>query len=179
MVQFRRNYVPGGSYFFTLTLIDRRSTLLADRVDLLRQAFRDETAKRPFEILAIVVLPEHLHAVLTLPAGDSDYSQRWRGIKSGFSRAVSQAGIRVAQNARGEYRLWRRRFWEHSIRDERDLQTHVDYIHYNPVKHGWVTRAADWPYSSLHRYVRLGWLNADWGGEAMEFGDQGFGEPEV
>ncbi len=178
MVKFRRNYVPGGTYFFTVTLRDRRSSALTEHIDLLRKSFRDTIEEHPFEIVAISVLPEHLHAILTLPENDSDYSRRWQAIKSRFSMSLVKSGVPLGKDRRGEYRFWRRRFWEHTIRDEQDLEAHVDYVHYNPVKHGWVTRAVDWPFSSFHRYVRLGWLNVDWGAEPLEFGDGEFGEPD-
>jgi putative transposase len=112
---------------------------------------------------AVVVLPDHLHTVWTLPRDDSDYSSRWRAIKSRFTRAIRKRGVSLIPNAKGEYDLWQRRYWEHTIRDMDDLQRHVDYIHYNPVKHGLVKRVADWPFSSFHRYVRLGWISPDWG----------------
>jgi len=178
MVKFRRNYVPGGTYFFTVTLRDRQSRILTERVGLLREIFRDVRKEHPFEIVAIVILPEHLHTVLTLPEQDADYSRRWQAVKGRFSGALVKSGVPLHKDHRGEYRLWRRRFWEHTIRDEQDLETHVDYIHYNPVKHGLVQRAADWPYSSFHRYVRLGWLNEDWGTDPSGFDDMEFGEPE-
>jgi putative transposase len=177
MVRFRRNLVPGGTYFFTLTLRDRRSNTLTDHVDLLRAAFRAARKRRPFEIVAIAILPEHLHTVMTLPEGDSDYATRWRAIKGGFSRALSRAGVPLEKDSRGEYRLWQRRFWEHTIRDEQDLANHVDYVHYNPVKHGLVSRVSDWPWSSFHRFVRVGWANPDWAAEPVDFGAAEFGEP--
>jgi len=113
---------------------------------------------------AIVVLPDHLHAVWTLPPNDADFPGRWKAIKRHFTHALLTHGVSLARNAKGEYSLWQRRYWEHTIRDETDLQRHVDYIHYNPVKHDVVARASAWPFSSFHRYVRLGWLSADWGG---------------
>ena len=177
MVAYRRNYVPGGTYFFTVTLRNRRSRILIEQIDLLRAAFRDVVHERPFTIDAIVVLPEHLHAVMTLPASDADYSGRWRAIKSAFSRSLAKAGHSLPKDRRGEYRLWQRRFWEHTIRDADDLQTHVDYTHYNPVKHGLSSRAADWPYSSIHRFIRRGWVGADWGVAPESFRDADFGEP--
>ena len=176
MVQFRRNYVPGGTYFFTVTLRDRRSETLVEHIDLLRDTFRAVRQKRPFEIIAIVVMPEHLHTVISLPEGDADYSGRWRSIKGGFSRSLVKAGLPLVKDKRGEYRFWRRRFWEHTIRDERDLRAHVDYIHFNPVKHGLVSRVADWPWSSFHRYVRRGWLEPDWAAEPGLFAGDGWGE---
>jgi len=101
----------------------------------------------------------------TLPPGDVDYAHRWRLIKARFSSALADAGKPFIRNARGEYNVWQRRFWEHTVRDEKDLQAHTDYIHYNPVKHSLVTRVCDWPYSSFHRFVRLGWLSPDWAGD--------------
>jgi putative transposase len=111
---------------------------------------------------AIVILPDHLHAIWTLPDGDADYSGRWRAIKSRFTRELRASGIPLTCDDRGEYRLWQRRFWEHTIRDDNDFNRHVDYIHWNPVKHGLTFRVADWPYSSFHRYTRLGLLPEDW-----------------
>ena len=177
MVQYRRNDVAGGTYFFAVALHDRGAQLLVEHIDLLRAAFREVRQANPFEIVAIVVLPEHLHAIFTLPEGDADYSTRWKLIKGGFTTRLRKAGVALAKDRRGEYRLWQRRFWEHTIRDDRDLSVHVDYIHYNPVKHGLVTRVRDWPYSSFHRYVRRGWLPADWGcdpglGDVGDFGER-------
>lgn len=162
MVLYRRNRVAGGSYFFTLTLADRRARLLTDHVDVLRDVVRRVRAARPFETVAMVVMPEHLHAVWTLPDEDDDYSGRWRAIKTGFTHGLRQAGVSLQPNARGECAVWQRRFWEHTVRDELDLAHHVDYIHYNPVKHGWVKQVKDWPWSSFHRYVRQGVLPGDW-----------------
>jgi putative transposase len=165
MVFYRRNFIAGGTYFFTTTLADRKCDWLVKHVDLLRAAFRDARRERPFAIEAVVVLPDHLHCIWTLPPGDADYSHRWRLIKSHFSRALSVRAAPVRKNAKGEYNVWQRRFWEHTVRDERDFQAHVDYIHYNPVKHVLVARVGDWPYSSFHRFVRMGWLDADWAGD--------------
>ena len=162
MVFYRRNFVAGGTYFFTATLADRKCDWLVRHVDLLRAAFRHARRERPFAIEALVVLPDHLHSIWTLPPGDADYSHRWRLIKAQFSRDLLLAGAPIHQSAKGEYNVWQRRFWEHTVRDEADLLAHVDYIHYNPVKHGLVTRVSDWPYSSFHRFVRMGWLSADW-----------------
>lgn len=147
-----------------MTLRDRRSTLLVDRIDDLRQAFRTVKRERPFRLEATVVLPDHLHAIWTLPEGDDGYSGRWRAIKTRFTRLTGAAGIGLTRNAKGEYDLWQRRFWEHTVRNERDLQTHVDYIHFNPVKHGCVKRVQDWPHSTFHRYVRAGLYPIDWAG---------------
>jgi len=174
MVRYRRNLVPGGTYFFTVTLTDRRSTVLVDHVDVLREAFRIARRELPFAIDAIVVLPEHLHMMMTLPQADIDYSGRWRRIKSLFARSVSRH-MPLQRNSRGEFALWQRRFWEHTIRDDGDFERHADYIHFNPIKHGLVTRVSDWPYSSFHRYVELGILPNDWAGE-VEVPGTSFGE---
>lgn len=174
MVLYRRNRVPGGTYFFTVTLWNRRSSLLVDRIDDLRESVRHVLREKPFRIDAWVVLPEHLHAVLTLPPGDDDYSGRWKFIKGRFTHRLVAAGLPIAKNKRGEYALWQGRFWEHTIRDEADFAHHVDYVHYNPVKHGWVRRVRDWPYSTFHRDVAAGICPADWGGDISESpGDYG------
>jgi putative transposase len=174
MVRYRRNFVPGGSYFFTVTLADRRSSALVDYIDAVRAAFRAGRRERPFAIDAIVILPDHLHSIFTLPPGDADFSGRWRRIKGHFSNQVIAAGAAIKRRPNGEYALWQRRFWEHTIRNEDDFARHVDYIHFNPVKHGLVSRVRDWPYSSLHLYVRQGLLAEDWAGDASE-GGPGYG----
>jgi len=175
MVHYRRHRIAGGSYFFTVTLNDRRSRVLTDHIDHLRAAFRATQRTKPFVIDAIVILPEHLHTVWTLPPGDADYSGRWHSFKSRFSRALRTAGQPLPRHANGEHALWQRRFWEHTIRGARDYERHVDYLHYNPVKHGYVPAVADWPYSSFHRYVRQGLLPAEWAGND-EVQEGGFGE---
>jgi putative transposase len=137
-----------------------------ENIDLLRGAFREVMANHPFTIEAIVILPDHLHAVWTLPRGDSSYSTRWRLIKSAFSRRCRTGDggrISASRQSKGERAIWQRRFWEHQIRDEQDFIHHVEYIHYNPVKHGWATSATAWAYSSFRRYVRAGLYPADWG----------------
>jgi putative transposase len=155
-------------------LRDRRADTLVRYVDSLRNAMRHERARRPFTVDAMVVLRDHVHAVWTLPSGDSDYSGRWRSIKSGFVRRLQTQGLALTANAKGEHAVWQRRFWEHQIRDELDLARHVDYIHINPVKHGWAERVADWRWSTFHRYVRLGMLPIDWAAEPSMEGT--FGE---
>ncbi len=176
MVNYRRNYVQGGSYFFTVNLQDRQSKLLIDHIDLLREAFRTVRSQQPFSIIAIVILPEHIHTIWELPPDDDNYSSRWRAIKSLFTRSLVKKGVELSKNKKGEYSLWQRRFWEHTIRDENDLQRHVDYIHYNPVKHGWVDSVKEWEYSSFHRYVKLGWIGEDWGGDQVDDLGLSFGE---
>jgi len=162
-MRYRRAQHRGGCYFFTLNLANRQSRLLIDQIDLLRTVVCNVRQRHPFNIDAMVVLPEHLHAVWTLPEGDGDYAMRWMLIKSNFSRGVPNGEVISASRKRKEERgIWQRRYWEHLIRDENDYARHLDYIHYNPVKHGHADRAVDWPYSSIHRYIRQGDLTADW-----------------
>ena len=166
----------GRDLFLYGTLADRRSTALVDHIGMLRSAFHAARGARPFAIDAIVVLPEHLHAVLTLPANDADFSGRWWRIKGHFSSALIEAGLHLKRWPNGDLALWQRRFWEHTIRDDRDFARHVDYVHFNPVKHGLAQRVRDWPYSSFHRYVREGQLPEDWAGDVSEK-EADFGEP--
>jgi putative transposase len=165
MVRYRRNRVPGGTYFFTVTLRDRRGDTLVRHADALKSAWRAAHARVPHDVVAVVVLPDHLNAVLTMRDAMGDYSRLWQDIKKGFTRRIFA----------GDASPWQHRFWEHTIRDERDLQAHVDYVHINPVKHGLVARVVDWPHSSFHRYVRRGWLPADWADAPDAVGS--FGEP--
>ena len=164
MANYRRNWLPGGTYFFTVNLAQRRDTdLLTRHVDLLRHAVRVTKTAHPFDIVAWVVLPDHMHAIWSLPPDDADYALRWRAIKSIFSRGLAATEhTPSARLNRGERGIWQRRFWEHTIRDERDLENHIAYIHYNPVKHGHCTMPNDWPHSSSHRFVRDGTLSLDW-----------------
>ena len=175
MVLYRRNRIAGGRYFFTVTLSDRKSHILTQHIGLLRAAFWQTQSQWPFTIDAIVILPEHLHAIWTLPPDDHDYSSRWRAIKSRFTHALCRTGITVPRDVNRECRLWQRRFWEHTLRNEQDFIHHVDYIHYNPVRHGYVVSVADWPWSSFHRYVKQGLLPRDWAGDGChvrgEFGE--------
>jgi len=167
MVNYRRNYVPGGTYFLTITLADRSATLLVDEIELLRSAVQATRSSYPFHVDAICVLPEHLHVLMTLPEGDSDFSRRVQGLKSQFTKALAKRQS-LTRNARGEYSLWQKRFWEHTIRDEADFRAHADYIHFNPVKHGHVACVKDWPHSSFHRFVKDGVYPLDWGGLNLE-----------
>ena len=143
--------------FFTVNLLERRSRLLVENIDVLREAIRATKQTMPFHIDAWVVLPEHMHAIWTLPPDDDNYSGRWRAIKKTFSKSISvneyRSQVRIKRHERG---IWQRRFWEHTIRNDHDYVAHVDYIHFNPVKHGWVKAAKDWPYSSFHRFVAHG-----------------------
>lgn len=165
MTNYRRNFVEGGSYFFTLTLADRKSRLLLDEAEPLRQAFQRIKKELPFNLDAMVVLPEHLHCIWTLPGDDSDFSTRWKKIKAGFSRRLPKTERpRESYIRKGERGIWQRRYWEHTLRDEDDFARHVEYIHYNPVKHGHVRMVREWPHSSFHRYVREGKYPIDWAG---------------
>jgi putative transposase len=167
MPNYRRAFIPGGTWFFTVNLLARKNNdLLVREIDLLRATVRAVRNRYPFQINAWVVLPEHMHTVWTLPPGDADFSKRWRLIKSGFSRALPKTEYRSnVRKMAGERGIWQRHFWEHCIRDEQDFESHVDYVHVNPLKHGLVTRVKDWSYSSFHRYVEKGVCPAHWGGD--------------
>ena len=137
MVQYRRNFIPGATYFFTATLVDRTSWTLVDHVSTLRTAFRIARQEHPFTIDAIVILPEHLHSLWTLPRGDSDFSGRWRRIKTCFTHRLAAAGVPLKRRRNGEYALWQRRFWEHTIRNDIDFERHVDYVHSTQSNTSW------------------------------------------
>jgi putative transposase len=157
--------VKGGTYFFTVNLVERKRKLLTEHIDVLRTAFHAVKEAHPFRMDAVVILPDHLHTIWTLPQDDDDFSLRWRQIKSAFSREIEKVErISKSRAGRNERGIWQRRFWEHAIRDENDFTRHLNYIHFNPLKHGYVQRVVDWPYSSFHQYVRLGIYTADWGG---------------
>ena len=176
MSAYRRNYVPCGTYFFTVVTAGRRRILTSELGRAcLRRAILAERAVRPIQILAFVLLPDHLHAVWALPEGDADYSTRWRKIKEAFTRSLSKEGALVAAPGPPSGRIrereaWQRRFWEHTCRDEDDLKRCVDYVHWNPVKHRLVGRVGDYPWSSFHRFVREGEYEPDWGGKEPESG---------
>lgn len=157
MSNYRRHYIPGGSWFFTVNLKNRQSDVFIRHVDVLRKATSFVKQRKPFHIDAWVILPDHMHCIWTLPANDSDFSGRWRDLKKMFTRSLN----------RGE--VWQPRFWEHTLRDEEDMRRHRDYININPVKHGWVARVRDWPYSTFHRDVRDGIYSPDWAGEVGEW----------
>ncbi len=167
MVNYRRNRVAGGTYFFTVTLQDRRSDLLVREINALKQAWRSAAQRVPHRVLGAVVLPEHLHAVIQMDASTDDYPRLWQDIKKRFTRRVF---------APGHQSPWQARYWERTIRDASQLQACVDYVHINPLKHGWVTAVRDWPHSTFHRYVREGLLPEDWAC-SVPVADVGFGEP--
>ena len=168
-MQYRRAQTQGGTYFFTVVTDKRRSFLCeTENIQILRSAFTAIKAKHPFTIDAIVILPDHLHCLWTLPTGDSDYSKRWRLIKSAFSRqcgAQYKAAVTRSRQKKKEQAVWQRRFWEHEIQNENDFNQHVDYIHYNPVKHGHAESPAEWSYSSFQRYVERNLYELNWGAE--------------
>ncbi|WP_250458900.1 REP-associated tyrosine transposase [Microbulbifer litoralis] len=161
-VEYRRAYVPGACYFFTV-VTERRKPLLIDHIGRLRKAFRQILTKHPFEVQAIVILPDHLHTIWKLPEEDEDYSSRWKKIKRIFSTGFPSRAHTDSQKNKREKGTWQRRFWEHLIRSEEDWTNHLDYIHYNPVKHGYVNQVKEWPYSSFHRMVKRGWYPESWG----------------
>ena len=166
MPDYRRACSPGGTYFFTVNLLQRSGNdLLVRHIDHLREAVRSVRRAHPFTIHAWVVLPDHMHCVIELPVGDADFALRWRLIKIHFSRSIPGQEWRSATRLRrAERGIWQRRFWEHLIRDDQDFAAHMDYVHVNPLKHGLVERVADWPYSTFHRLVEQGVYAANWAG---------------
>ncbi len=184
-MHYRRARITGACYFFTVNIEDRKSRILIDHIGELRDSIRRVKRKHPFHIEAIVIMPDHIHAIWTLPQGESNFSTRWNLIKSGF---VGWGEVRTptlnlpkgeyvssSRSKKGERGIWQRRFWEHMIRDDHDFGSYVDYIHYNLVKHGYVDKPVDWPYSSMHRYISNGIVDADWAcGDRFDEG--GFGE---
>ena len=187
-MKYRRTRIKGGTYFFTV-VTNRRIKIFKkpSNVQLLREAFKYVNDRHPFKIDAFVILPDHLHCIWTLPHGDADFSMRWRLVKSYFSRKFNLVGWvdkgnptmrndSASRLKKREKPIWQRRFWEHLIRDDQDLRRHIEYIHFNPVKHGYVERVCDWPYSTFHRYVRDGMFSGEWGGVEIEVGEGEFGE---
>jgi putative transposase len=171
-MQYRRSFLPGGAFFFTVVTAERRPLFTEQKnVATLRAAFRTVQSQRPFTLEAAVVLPDHLHCVWTLPPGDADFSTRWRLVKTWFTKhcdSTLRAEAANARIARGESGLWQQRYWEHLLRDETDYRHHIEYIHFNPVKHGYAKAPIDWPYSSFRRYVQTGMYPKNWGGDVRE-----------
>jgi putative transposase len=164
MTDYRRAYVPGASWFFTVNLAERHNNpLLVEHIEQLRAAFRYVKQRHPYRMDAVVILPDHIHCIWTLPPNDADFSKRWNLLKGHFSRAIAKgepiSSSRIHRRERG---IWQRRFWEHLLRDQDDWNRHIDYIHWNPVKHGWAERVADWPYSSFHQFVEQGVYQQNW-----------------
>ena len=169
MPDWRRAHVPGGSFFFTVVTDGRRPLFRDVRgAKVLGSVLRACRTRWPFTIAAIVLLPDHLHAIWSLPRGDADYAKRWAWIKKEFTKAwLAQSGrerpqsaARVRERRRG---VWQAKYWEHTLEDEDDFERHFDYIHFNPVKHGYVSAPYDWKPSSFHRWVRKGVYDPDWG----------------
>ncbi|MBG0841024.1 REP-associated tyrosine transposase [Ectopseudomonas toyotomiensis] len=169
MSNYRRARDAGACYFFTLVSHQRLPVLTdAPLRAALRRAIERVRLHRPFVIEGWVLLPDHLHCLWRMPQGDADFGARWSMIKRLTSQAVAVPGtVSLSRSLRRESGLWQRRFWEHRIRDEDDYQRHLDYLHFNPVRHGLVPRVADWPWSSFHRLVKEGVYPADWGGDAV------------
>ena len=169
MPEYHRSYLPGGSYFFTVVTYHRQPLLTGEIArNILHLAWEDVAMRYPFKTEAICLLPDHIHCLWTLPDGDQNYSLRWGEIKRIFTKGYKQKVEVIEINnssrlKRGESSIWQRRFWEHTIRDDEDFYRHLDYIHYNPVKHGLVHKVSDWPWSSFHQFVKIGLYSEDWG----------------
>jgi putative transposase len=187
MPEYHRVIIEGGTYFFTLVTQNRLPLLTQDMVrQALRESIHEVRQSLPFKIDAWVLLPDHLHTIWTLPDGDANYQARWAIIKRGVSKinmvrkthpTLSDKELSPSMQKRREGGFWQRRFWEHAIRDEEDFHRHLDYIHWNPVKHGYVTNPTDWPYSTFHRFVAQGLYPSNWGGGgANEDSADNFGE---
>src|SRR4029077_9992873 len=180
MPNYRRAFIPGGTFFFTVVTEQRARILCQEPArKLLGNALRECRQRWPFQIDALVLLPDHLHAIWTLPPGDADYSKRWAWIKKEFSKAWLSTGgieraISVSRMQRRQRGVWQPRFWEHLVKDEKDYERHFDYVHWNPVKHNLSQAVRDWPFSTFHRWVRLGVYHQQWGGreaEPLDFSD--------
>jgi len=181
--EYRRSYIEGGTYFFTVVTYNRLLILTTDTSrELLRSAWMDVRKRFPFTTIAVCLLPDHMHCIWSLPDGYANDSVRWKEVKRLFTKGyLAQVGPGGTRNEtrmkRNEAAIWQRRFWEHTVRDQEDLNRHMDYVHYNPVKHGLVERVVDWPWSSFHRYVTEGYYGDDWGGvvgrevQGMECGE--------
>jgi putative transposase len=183
MPNYRRVRIPGVTYFFTVVTYKRRKILtIPESRQMLRAVINEVRQQCPFTICGWVLLPDHIHCIWTLPENDGNYSKRWGMIKAGFSKRAKNLFHRDEwlTDTKRKYRestIWQRRFWEHMIRDEDDFRRHMDYLHWNPVKHGLVKCVKDWPYSTFHRFVKNGFYPKDWGGDEMdEITDANFGE---
>jgi putative transposase len=181
MPKYHRFY-EGGAYFFTVVTFNRLPILTSEAArGILHSAWLEVSKRMPFATVAVCLLPEHLHCVWSMQENDQNYSARWKEIKRRFTRGyLDQISPGEDRNAsrqkRGEAAIWQRRFWEHVIRDQEDLERHMDYIHYNPVKHGLVKRVGDWPWSSFHRFARLGYYDLEWGAADEREVGMAFGE---
>ena len=175
MTQYRRSYIPGGSIFFTVVTHGRKPIFKSNiSREILRNAWITIHRKYPFNLVACCLLPDHLHCIWTMPENDADYSIRWRGIKGLFSKQyknVCNPEIQLSESMKKkrEAGIWQRRYWEHTLLTQEDFNAHVDYIHYNPVKHGLVNKVSDWPWSTFHKYLRQGIYAPDWGSDDCEY----------
>ncbi|MBN2355543.1 transposase [candidate division KSB1 bacterium] len=168
MPDYRRLYCPGATYFFTVVTFNRRPIFSESSArQILHQAWMKAMLELPFECPAICLLPDHLHALWKLPENDADFSTRWRLIKANFTKRYLSSGgtdgyLNRSRIKKNEHAVWQRRFWEHCIRDDKDFTRHFNYIHLNPVKHGYVKSPIDWPFSYFHKYVKMGYYGAGW-----------------
>ncbi len=182
MPNYRRAKTKGGTYFFTVVTYRRQKVFsLPESRRVLRNVIVKVREDFPFIIDAWVLLPDHMHCIWTLPEDDSDFSKRWGLIKANFSKQAKDRfhkdeWMNTSKRKNRETTIWQRRFWEHQIRDDKDFERHMDYIHYNPVKHGYVKQVGEWPYSTFHRFVQSGVYPIDWAGSASETDDKGHGE---
>jgi putative transposase len=177
MPDYRRNRIEGGCYFFTVNLLERKhNQFLVNRIDILRDVVKRVRNLHPFHIDGWVILPDHMHCIWTLPSGDDDYPMRMRLIKTFFSKKIPNTEYRSSiPHRKGERGIWQRRYWEHTIRDENDYSAHMDYLHYNPVKHGYVEKVMDWPFSTFRHHVQNGLYPENWAGGDI---DINVGEPK-
>ena len=160
MPNWRRAFVPGGTYFFTVVTDQRRPIFESDAArTILGNVIRECLRSHPFEVRAIVLLPDHLHSIWCMRSGDANYSGRWQWIKTQSTQRWLSAG-RTTDGRRG---VWQPKFWEHTIEEEDDFESHFDYIHYNPVKHGYVRCPVDWEWSTFHHWVQRGVYSKHWG----------------
>jgi putative transposase len=182
MSHYRRMHTEGGSYFFTVVSYQRKQILCDKPIrDALRDAIKVVQARYPFKIDAWSLMPDHLHCIWTLPEDDADYAKRWSIIKRKVSivcahQYKNDACMMASKEKRRESTIWQRRYWEHQIRDQNDFNRHVDYIHYNPVKHGLCEQPVEWPYSTLHREIKAGAYPSDWMVQNENFDPEDFGE---
>lgn len=172
MRTYKRFKIEGACYFFTVVTHERNKLFAsAEAVAMLEAAIAEVQRRHPFDLEAQVVLPDHLHSLWQLPDGDADYSMRWRLIKDRFTRAWvrlhGSTAPTASRIAKGEQAVWQRRYWEHMIRDERDFDEHLDYIHYNPVHHGIVAAPRNWPHSTFGKWVERGVYEQYWGADEM------------
>lgn len=181
MSNYKRLKSEGGTFFFTVVTNKRQPVFdIPECIKYLRASIKETRRTYPFHVDAWVLLPEHMHCIWTLPDNDSNYSRLWGLIKQGFTKRarglLPDQSISLSRIRHREASVWQRRFWEHEIKNEEDFNNHIDYIHYNPVKHGHVTRVQDWPYSTFHRYVKEGIYPVDWAGDGIDDLKQEYGE---